>query len=93
MSWQQLTSMSAAEAANRAKLPVMVGDVAMHEGMRCTATIARRAGGMTVHAEVCRIDHGREHPMHIMYLSPYGDSLLDWFSPDELLEVRPHAEV
>lgn len=92
MSWNPVEKLSDIMALERDRAPVPVewysvegGEprvTQMQVGERyCIATeIMPRAL-----ATVTRLNHGAVHPIQLQFVNEYGDSMLDWFSPDELL--------
>ena len=95
MMWAPIQRLSEIVAAEHAKIPVFwwpqeyipeVQDpVAMEVGKRYRIELEH----MQIEAEVCRINYGAESPLHLLWLSRCGSTLLGWFSPDQFIEVSP----
>lgn len=87
--WNPLTKLSEIMAAGTAPITVYGAgpfgdDIKMRIGTRYRIATEE----MNVLCSVVGINHGAERPLHLMYLTEHGDSLLGWFSPDDLLWVR-----
>jgi hypothetical protein len=93
MSWNPLEKLSDIMAADAAGTPVVVetfddagtpSRTAMYVGSRYR--IATEF--INVLCTVVRIDHGARYPLHVTYLTEFGDHLREVFSPDEILRVH-----
>lgn len=94
MSWEPLGKMSEINAAEAAGLPI---PVTVYDDAGTANVVEMRVGGryrfaterINVVGTVVEINYGARYPLHMMYLSAFGDSLLGHFSPDDLLRVYP----
>lgn len=66
-------------------IPDLQDPVAMNVGERFHIELEHGA----IEAEVCRINYSAAQPLQLMWKARCGSTLLNWFSPDQFLEVRP----